>query len=212
MLPEDKLKRSPLVIIDTSAVREGKLPALEKAMTDLAGMVEAGEPETIAYQVFFDEQRERMTVIQVHPDSVSAEVHLKVAAPALPGFSSLVRMSAMDIYGRPGADLLERLQLKARMLGTGDVSVHGLHAGFARFLPEGLMGEPEEGRGLIARAAVSIHAPAGRVWHALTDPAAIRQVLFRHNGILGLEREEPDHLGRRMGREAVRGPGDYPPL
>jgi uncharacterized protein YndB with AHSA1/START domain len=33
-------------------------------------------------------------------------------------------------------------------------------------------------RGLISTASTTVHAPAARVWEALTDPAMIRQYLF----------------------------------
>lgn len=74
-----------------------------------------------------------MTVFQVHPDSASAEFHMKVAGSAFPKFAEFIKMLGIDIYGKPGQALLERMQLKARMLGSGTVVVHEQHAGFVRF-------------------------------------------------------------------------------
>ncbi|HET6580404.1 MAG TPA: hypothetical protein VFG36_00845, partial [Methanoregula sp.] len=75
----------------------------------------------------------RLTVLQVHPDSASAEFHIKVAGSAFPEFAELIRMTGIDIYGDPGHELLEMLKRKARMLGSGIVVVHELHAGFFRY-------------------------------------------------------------------------------
>ncbi len=170
----------PVVIIDSSEVREGKLGDLRTAMNDLVRFVEVKEPGIIAYNVYFNEEGTRMTVFQVHPDSLSAEFHMKTAGAAFPGFSELIQMSGIDIYGTPDPDLLDRMQLKARMLGSGMVAVHQLHAGFDRFKIQERAGLAESGRSkkFIARAEVRIHAPLSRVWDALVNPAIIRHYMF----------------------------------
>jgi quinol monooxygenase YgiN len=123
----------PIVFIDSSEIREGKLEELKTAINELVEFVEANEPQPIAYNVYLQEDGTRMTVVQVHPDSASMEFHMKVAGPAFPRFVEFVRMSAMDIYGKPSDDLLEQMRQKAKMLGNASVVVHELHAGFARF-------------------------------------------------------------------------------
>ncbi len=162
----------PLIIIRTCDVSENNLPKLEQAMEDLAGLAEAAEPDMIAYRVFFSRDGSRMTVIQVHPDDASAAFHPEVVAPRLSGFSGMIRMSGIDVFGEPGHGLLEKLRLTVQMPGEGGVAVHRFQTGFARF-PGHAPGE--NGRGFTARAVVPIHAPAGRVWDALTDPAAIHR-------------------------------------
>ena len=122
----------PLVSIDVSEIREGKLEALKDAMQELAEFVDANEPEPIAYHVYFDERGTRMTVFQIHPDSASMESHMNVAGSAFPKLSEFLTLSRIDIYGTPSDLLLEQLTHKARMLGNADVGVHELHAGFTR--------------------------------------------------------------------------------
>ncbi len=64
----------------------------------------------------------------------SSEIlEMKVAGPVFKQFAELLDLSGIEIYGRPSHDLVERLRLKAQMLGSGNVTVHELHAGFARF-------------------------------------------------------------------------------
>ena len=123
----------PVIIIDMSEIRKGKLADLKDAMTKLAGFVEAHEPGIIAYPVYINGDGNRLTVLQIHPDSASAEFHMKVAGSAFPGFAELIRMPGIDIYGDPGQKLLELLKRKARMLGSGIVVVHEFHAGFFRY-------------------------------------------------------------------------------
>lgn len=125
----------PITIIDSSEIREGQLEPLRAAMKELVEFARMNEPRTIAYSVYLNEDATRVTVLQVHPDSASAEFHMKVAGSAFAAFGKLVRLSGIDIYGSPSPDLLEMLRRKAEMLGGGTVAVHGLSAGFARFEP-----------------------------------------------------------------------------
>ncbi len=123
----------PIIYIDRSEIREGKLKELKTAMKELVELVEANEPRLIAYNVYFTEDGTRMTVLHVHPDPASLEFHMKVAGTAFPRFREFVKLLTIDVYGKPDDDLLEQMQKKALMLGNGTVVVHELHAGFARF-------------------------------------------------------------------------------
>jgi quinol monooxygenase YgiN len=119
--------------VDTSDVREGALDELKAGMKQLAEFVEANEPRIIAYNVYFDDDGNRMTVVHVHPDSASFEYHMEVAGPVFRRLAELVNLSSIHIYGEPSERALEQSQEKAQLLGQGDVVVDALHAGFTRF-------------------------------------------------------------------------------
>jgi quinol monooxygenase YgiN len=125
----------PIVYIDRSEVRDGKLDELKRAMRELAALVEANEPQLGAYRVYFTEDGTRMTVIHMHADSASLELHMKVAGPAFPRFVDLVRLLTIDVYGRPPEDLMQAIRDKAALLGSATVTLHELGAGFARPTP-----------------------------------------------------------------------------
>jgi len=122
----------PIIYIDRSEVRDGKLDELKRAMRELAALVEANEPRLGAYRVYFTEDGTQMTVIHMHADSASLELHMKVAGPAFPRFVDLVRLLTIDVYGRPSADLMQAIRDKAALLGSATVTLHELGAGFAR--------------------------------------------------------------------------------
>ena len=122
----------PLISLDTSLIRDGRLDELKEAVTELVEFVRSNEPRPIAYEVYLDQTGSRMTVVQVHPDSASMEYHMTVAGPAFAGFAELVTLSTMDVYGTPSEGLLELLRRKVQMLGDATVVVHDLQAGFAR--------------------------------------------------------------------------------
>lgn len=122
----------PIVYVDTSALRPGKLQDLEAAMRHLAAFVEANVPQLISYGFFLDENRTHMTVVAVHPDSASLEFHMDVGGAEFRRFGDLIDLLTIEVYGAVSDDVLERLHHKARMLGDGTVAVHELYAGFAR--------------------------------------------------------------------------------
>jgi hypothetical protein len=122
----------PIVYVDTSEVRPGRLAELKAAMNDLARFVQANEPQLFAYNVYFNDAETRMSVLHINPDSASLERHLKVAGPKFPPIGEFLRLLSIDVYGRPDAGLVEGLRQKAKMLGSGTVRVHDFHAGFAR--------------------------------------------------------------------------------
>jgi quinol monooxygenase YgiN len=122
----------PIISLDTSLIRDGRLDELKKAVEELVEFVRSNEPRPIAYEVYVDQTESRMTVVQVHPDSASMEYHMTVAGPAFAGFAELITLSTLDVYGKPSEELLELLRRKVRMLGDATVTVHDLQAGFAR--------------------------------------------------------------------------------
>ena len=122
----------PVISLDTSLIRDGRLDELKEAVAELVEFVESNEPRPIVYEVYFDETGSRMTVVQVHPDSASMEYHMRVAGPAFSGFTELVTLSTLDVYGKPSEELLELLRRKVQTLGDATVKVHDLQAGFGR--------------------------------------------------------------------------------
>lgn len=122
----------PIVYIDTSAIRDGKLEELKVAMKGLATFVEANVPRLMSYAFFLDKAEQQMTVVAVHPDSKSLEFHLDVGSAEFRRFADLIELSRIEVYGRVSETALERLEQKARALGRGTVTVHEFHAGFAR--------------------------------------------------------------------------------
>ncbi len=123
----------PIVYVDTSTIREGKLAELEMAMKDLAAFVEANVPQLISYGFFLDGERTQMTVVAVHPDSASLEFHMDVGAAEFRKFADLIDLARIEVYGRVSDAVLERIHQKAQMLGRGTVAVHDFYAGFARW-------------------------------------------------------------------------------
>jgi quinol monooxygenase YgiN len=122
----------PLVYIDSSEVRPGRLEELKAAIGELATFVEENEPGLLSYSVYFDESENRMSVVHVHADAASLDLHMETAGPLFERFAELVTLSSIRIYGEPSEAALGQLREKLRILGAGDVIVHRPHVGFVR--------------------------------------------------------------------------------
>ncbi|MGD8402284.1 MAG: hypothetical protein PVJ21_01400 [Anaerolineales bacterium] len=121
-----------IVYIDTSAIGEGKLEELKRAMKALTSFVEENMPQLISYGFFLNQNQSQITVVAVHPDSASLENHLDVGAAEFQKFAELIDLLKIEVYGPISDAVHERLQQKARMLGRGTLTVHDFYTGFAR--------------------------------------------------------------------------------
>ena len=122
----------PIVYVDTSRIREGKLEELKVAIKQLAAFIEVNNQHVISYRLFLDEAATSMSVVAVHPDSAALELHMDVGETEFRKFADLVDLLSIAVYGEVSDAVLEKLNQKAQMLGTGAVAVHHAQAGFSR--------------------------------------------------------------------------------
>jgi hypothetical protein len=123
----------PIVYIDHSDIREGALDELKAGVRALVDYIEAREPQLIAYGFHIDDETMTMTVVAVHPDSASLELHMDVGGAEFRKLSPLLTLKSIECYGRPSEKALEQLRLKAAALGEGgSIVTVGRYAGFAR--------------------------------------------------------------------------------
>jgi hypothetical protein len=59
----------PILVVDSSEIRAGKLGEVKAGVEELVAFVEANEAEPLAYDIYFDDAGMLMTVVQIHPDS-----------------------------------------------------------------------------------------------------------------------------------------------
>lgn len=121
-----------IIYVDTSEILDGKIGDLEKAVAGLVKFVDEHESRPIAYSFYFNQEKTRMTLIQVHPDSASLELHMQIAASNFPQFTEYIKFLKIDVYGKPSESLLTLLKKKTQMLGSGVVELHELQSGFIR--------------------------------------------------------------------------------
>jgi hypothetical protein len=126
----------PIVYIDHSDVREGSLEELKAGARRLVDFIDAREPQLISYGFYIDEAAAKMTVVAVHPDSASLELHMDVGGEEFRKLAPLLTLTAIECYGQPSERALEQLRQKAAALGdAGTVVSTGRFAGFTHLHP-----------------------------------------------------------------------------
>ena len=123
----------PILYIDTSEVREGKLPELKSAIEDLILFVNDNVPRIIFYSVYLSNDNNNMSVVQMHPDAASLEQQMQDGMPVFAKFKDLLQLKSIDLYGKPTENLLTQLKQKATVLGDAMLTIHDLHAGINKF-------------------------------------------------------------------------------
>ena len=121
----------PIVYIDHSDIREGSLEELKVGVQRLVDFIDAREPQLITYGFYIEEEAAKMTVVAVHPDSASLELHMDVGSAEFRKLAHLLTLTGIECYGRPSERALEQMQHKAATLGDGGTVVSiGRFAGF----------------------------------------------------------------------------------
>ena len=122
----------PIVYVDRSDVRPGKAADLRRAVSDLVEFVQDREPQLISYGFHIDSEGSTMTVVAVHPDSASLELHLDIGGPGFRKVGQFITLRQIEVFGEPSELALQRLHEKARTLGGAALTVRPVDAGFGR--------------------------------------------------------------------------------
>jgi hypothetical protein len=91
----------PFIYIGTYTIKHGQLEEARKRCGELVDFVETNEPRMIAFHIYLDEEGQRLSTVQVHPDSASMEFHLEVNVKHFAtAFDYLDTTVSEQFYGR----------------------------------------------------------------------------------------------------------------
>ena len=121
-----------IVYIDRSDVSEDRKQDLKAGIRRLVDVIQSREPQLISYAFHLDDEAAAMTVVAVHPDSASHELHLEIGRTEFRELGHMITLRRIEVYGSVSDKARAMLQEKARMLGGSDVTVHERFAGFDR--------------------------------------------------------------------------------
>jgi len=119
-----------IVYIDRSDIREGRADDLRAGIRRLVEVIESEEAQLISYGFHFDDEAGRMTVVAVHPDSASLELHLEIGRTEFRRLADMVTLRQIEVYGSISDKAIALLEQKATILGGKGITVHPRFAGF----------------------------------------------------------------------------------
>ena len=67
----------PLIFITEHTVKPGRLKALERLSEEFVEFGEANEPRLLAIRAYLDDEGDRFTLVQLHPDAESMDFRAK---------------------------------------------------------------------------------------------------------------------------------------
>lgn len=101
----------PLIFISKWKVKEGKLEDLVRYYKEILEIVEANEPQLIAFHGFLNEDGTEMTSIQIHPDTASQDFHMQVLRDnrdeSFSEYAQMLEGISFDYYGTPAKGALD---------------------------------------------------------------------------------------------------------
>lgn len=123
---------APFIYIGTFRIKPGHRETARRRLAEHVDFVETNEPRLIAFNVYLDEAADRVSVVQVHPDSASMEFHMQVSADHIAGaFDFLDKVVSQQYYG----EVSENLAAQLAKWATQDVAVTNMpvhEGGFTR--------------------------------------------------------------------------------
>jgi hypothetical protein len=121
-----------VVYLDRSDIHQGALAELKAGIRRLVQFIESAEPQLMEYGFYIAEDTAQMTVVAVHPDSASLELHLEIGRDEFRKLAHLITLRETEVFGSVSPHALEMLRQKASALGGSSVRVHERFAGFTR--------------------------------------------------------------------------------
>ena len=122
----------PFAYVGTWTVKPGKVEEAKKFLSEHAAFIEANEPRMIAFHVYFNEEGNTASVVQVHPDSASMETHMQVIAEHMSDAFDVIDTILSEQYYGPMSESLSETLAQWETPGVKVTKMPVYEAGFTR--------------------------------------------------------------------------------
>ena len=103
------MENSELRLIVGLKINEGQLEKFKSMAQEIAGSVEATEPNTTAYEWFINDTGDKCYVSESYPDSSALMSHLQNVGSALGPLLEIAPLTEMLVFGTPSIEATEVL-------------------------------------------------------------------------------------------------------
>ena len=101
---------SPIVFVSTHRIKEGKLDDFKQLSREMAPLLEAGQPNTVFFQGYLNEEGTEVTFVWVFPDSAAMDLHFQGADERAAKAYEFVQPQRFEIYGTPSDMVLAAMR------------------------------------------------------------------------------------------------------
>lgn len=104
---------APLIHIFSATIKEGQLEGYKKYAQEHAEFTEAKHPGLLAFHQYVNDEGNRVSVVQIHPDADSMEFFMQEVVPqhGVKAYRYLEEGSeSSEIYGTPSDAILDGLR------------------------------------------------------------------------------------------------------
>ena len=121
-----------VVFISHNRVKPGQFEGLERFAPEITGIIERDKPGTAAMLTYANEDGTEVSIVHVFPDAGAMQRHLEGLDDRAAKAFEYMETVGYEIYGSPGAGVLEMMRGFAATLGA-DLTVRpGNLAGYLR--------------------------------------------------------------------------------
>ncbi len=120
----------PFIFITEHTVKGGRLKDLERLTDEFLEFVEANEPRLLAINAYLNDDRDRLTLVQIHADGDSMESHLQIAGDKITRRQMSSRTTASPSSVRRGgsrAELLDQIWTVGVRVTVNSSQLGGFH-------------------------------------------------------------------------------------
>jgi len=103
----------PIVFISTHRIKEGKLEGFKQLSREMAPLLEAGQPNTVFFQGYVNEEETEVTFVWVFPDADAMDLHFHGADERSAKAYEFVQPQRFEIYGTPSDRVLSMMRQEA---------------------------------------------------------------------------------------------------
>ncbi len=106
---------APFIVINTYAIKEGKLEGFRQFLKELFRILEANEPRLLAINAYVNEEGTEAAIVQIHPDAASIR-HYWQAVHQHTGrelWQFVDATTNFQVYGTPSDVMLKRARQNA---------------------------------------------------------------------------------------------------
>ena len=117
----------PIVFVGTHRIHEGRLDIAKKASAELTEFVRDNHPRVLHFEIYIDDEKRAMTVIQIHPDEESLMLHMQLAGDRLARAYEFLDTVGVRMFGNLSEPFKE-----GAMGGREAVTFERPYTGFSR--------------------------------------------------------------------------------